>query len=102
MSDEIQIIAEQTKNFGVVGFRCESEQEAKVSARTMRLVLDWIKEQGMDIYVRRPITVSAHKDYEHDVDMFQVTFRAALLPSEGMEGREIMTRDLHPQIGLGK
>jgi hypothetical protein len=90
--------AEQTKNFDHIFLMWDSEAEAKASAKTMRAMIDWVKKQGVDVYVRRMITLGADRDFEKDAVIHTTSFRGALLPSDTPQGREIRTDD-KPLIG---
>ena len=74
--------------FGVVGVISETAQEARVVEVTMSTMLDFIREQGIDVYLRRDVTTSTDKDMETDRLRIKTTFRAALAPNpEGGSGQ---------------
>lgn len=58
---------------GVAGVISQSEHDTKVVEETMRVMLDWVKGQGYDVFLRREI------ESVRDVDRYITTLRGAIV-----------------------
>lgn len=85
MEDNLHTI---TKSYGVYGFFASSREEITLAGKVIYGMLDFIQSQGIDVHFRRKPTIVEDYNFEHGKPQYQITMRAALLPSDTEIGKQ--------------